>query len=214
MTAGGGLIDISMPVSGATPEWPGDTPFSWSWALDIASGGSVNASRITTSPHVGTHADAPLPVRDSGSHVRELPLEYFTGRALVLGIEGAVRDVTWAELEDRIIEPPERLLLRTGVSIAGGNFPEDWPALDADCVRQLIGRGLRLLGTEAPSVDRRDSKELATHHAIFDGGAVNLENLRLEGVAEGWYDLTALPAAFHGLDAAPVRAVLRETEPR
>lgn len=209
-----GLIDISMPVSPSTPEWPGDTPFAWSWALDMASGDSVNASRITTSPHVGTHADAPLHVRENAQHAYELPLRYFTGPSMVLGIEGPARDVSWSEIEHRVTEVPERLLLRTGVSIAEGSFPEDWPALDADCVRQLISRGLRLLGTEAPSVDRRHSRELATHHAIFDGGAVNLENLRLAGVADGWYELIAFPAAFDGLDAAPVRAILRETGSR
>lgn len=206
------LMDITVPVSPATPEWPGDTPFSWNWVLEIASGGSVNASRINTSPHVGTHADAPLHVREHAAHAYELPLEHFAGRALVLGIEGDVRDVTWEEIEGRLPEAPQRLLIRTGMSIADGTFPDDWPALDANCVHQLQARGLRLLGTDAPSVDRRHSKELATHHAIFDGGAFNLENLQLAGVRDGWYELIAFPAAFNGLDAAPVRAVLRETE--
>ena len=57
--------DISVPLSPATPPWPGDTPFSCGWTWSIAAGASVNVSAITTSPHVGTHADAPLHVHDA-----------------------------------------------------------------------------------------------------------------------------------------------------
>src|SRR5688572_27389716 len=55
-------LDISIPMGSRTPEWPGDRPFSCGWTMTLAGGGSVNLSAITTSPHVGTHADAPLHV--------------------------------------------------------------------------------------------------------------------------------------------------------
>ena len=64
------------------------------------------------------------------------------------------------------------------------------------------------MGVDAPSVDDRDSKTLDVHQALFSGGAYVLENLDLRGVAEGRYDLIALPQRLGGLDAAPVRAVL------
>jgi arylformamidase len=47
------------------------------------------------------------------------------------------------------------------------------------------------------------------HHALFGGGAFVLENLDLREVPEGRYELIALPQRLVGLDAAPVRAVLR-----
>ena len=64
------LRDISVTLNPDTPEWPGDTPFSCGWASLIGAGASVNVSSFTSSPHVGTHADAPLHVREgwSGSH--------------------------------------------------------------------------------------------------------------------------------------------------
>ena len=51
--------DISVAFSADTPPWPGDTPYSCGWAWDMAQGDSVNVGRVTTSWHVGTHADAP-----------------------------------------------------------------------------------------------------------------------------------------------------------
>ena len=101
-----------------------------------------------------------------------------------------------------------RLLLRTGVSIASGEFPADWPALATETAVALTRRGVRLVGVDAPSVDRRESKNLAVHHALFDGGGFVLENLDLRGVADGRYELAAAPLKWAGADAAPVRAVL------
>jgi arylformamidase len=81
--------------------------------------------------------------------------------------------------------------------------------LTEECVAELLGRGLKLVGVDAPSVDLRDSKSLRVHHLLFDGGAFVLENLDLSQITDGEYELIALPLRFDGLDAAPVRAVLR-----
>ena len=202
------LHDISVVTSSTTPEWPGDTPFSCGWTARIGDGSSVNLTVVTGSPHVGTHADAPLHVNDGGTSAERLPLEAFIGPALVIAVMGAPRDVG-PELMERVPEGTIRLLLRTGASIAGGAFPADWPALTAAAATALAERGLRLLGVDAPSVDRRDSKELAVHHALFNAGACILENLDLRDVAEGRYELAAAPLRWAGVDAAPVRAVLR-----
>lgn len=202
------LHDISVLTGACTPEWPGDTPFSCGWTARVAEGSSVNLTAITSSPHVGTHADAPLHVMDGGASAESLPLDAFIGRALVLDVAGRPRDLgpDWAE---QVPNGTARLLLRTGISIASGTFPADWPALSAEAADFLVRRGLRLLGVDAPSVDRRESKTLAVHHALFGGGAQVLENLDLRGVAEGEYELTAAPVKWAGVDAAPVRAVLR-----
>ena len=104
----------------------------------------------------------------------------------------------------------ERLLLRTGRTIASGAFPEDWPTLSESCVRTLLGRGLRLLGVDAPSVDPRDSKNLPVHNMLFSGNGAILENLDLRRVTPTMYELMAFPLKLMALDAAPVRAVLRQ----
>ena len=175
----------------------------------MAKGASVNVSAITTSPHVGTHADAPLHVRDGWPGADELPLQAFHGASTVVDLSDLHGSVSLAELERRTgATAVERLLLRTGRTIADGRFPDDWPVLDEACVRALLGRGLRLLGVDAPSVDERESKSLPVHHTLFDGGGCILENLDLRHVTPGEYELIAFPVRLMGLDAAPVRAVL------
>jgi arylformamidase len=202
--------DISIAMAPGTPEWPGDRPFSCGWTMTVAGGDSVNLSAITTSPHVGTHADAPLHVRDGWAASHELPLTPFAGRAVVCSVEPSVDVIEPAHLSSlpsrgRV----ERLLLRTQCSIARGRFPDRWPALSLPALRMLFDRGLVLLGVDAPSVDPRTSKTLDVHKALFAGGAFNLENLDLRSIDEGEYELVAYPVLVGGIDAAPVRAVLR-----
>jgi arylformamidase len=203
------LRDISIALAPGTPEWPGDTPYSCGWTWRIADGASVNLSAFTTSPHCGTHADAPLHVSDGWAAADAMPLDAFAGAARVLTIDSAPRTLELRDLAALGAGPVERLLLRTNCSIAGGAFPAAWPVLSVAAIESLIARGLKLLGVDAPSVDERESKTLPAHRALFAGGAYILENLDLRGAADGMYELLALPVKLAGLDAAPVRAALR-----
>lgn len=211
------LYDISVTVNRDTPAWPGDAAFSSQWSTTISGGASVNVSATTSSAHTGTHADAPLHVRDGWPGSHELPLDAFCGRAIVVDMTGAEGEITLdllakstpGDLAERIVRSP-RLLLKTGRTVGGGQFPDDWPTLSEECARALLGYGARLLGVDCPSVDARESKSLPVHHMLFSGNACLLENLDLRRVPAGEYELLAFPLKLMGMDAAPVRAVLRE----
>ena len=203
------LYDVSVAVRVGTPEWPGDAPFDCGWTARIADGASVNLSSTSGSPHVGTHADAPLHVHDGWPASDALPLGAFLGDALVLDVSDAATGPMAITPDDLRLAGVERLLLRTGRTIATGRFPADWPVLSAETAAALARRGVRLVGVDAPSVDARESKSLEVHRTLFAGGAFVLENLDLREVPVGRYELIALPQRLVGLDAAPVRAVLR-----
>ena len=205
------LFDISIAVRVGTPEWPGDAPFECGWTTRIADGASVNLSTIAGSPHVGTHADAPLHVDDGWPATGDLPLDAFIGRALLIDVSDVAEGPLLLGADDPRLERVERLLLRTGRTIADGAFPAAWPVLSVETATALARRGLRLLGVDAPSVDERENRTLDVHRALFGGGAFVLENLDLRHVPEGRYELIAAPQRLVGLDAAPVRAVLRTT---
>ena len=203
------LYDVSVAVRVGTPEWPGDAPFGCGWTARIADGATVNLSSISGSPHVGTHADAPLHVHDAWPASDALPLGAFVGDALVLDVSACAAGPLPLAADDRRLAGVERLLLRTGRTIADGAFPTAWPVLAVETAVALVQRGLRLVGVDAPSVDERESRTLDVHRALFGGGAYVLENLDLRAVPEGRYELIAPPQRLVGLDAAPVRAVLR-----
>ncbi|GAC1656282.1 MAG: cyclase family protein [Gemmatimonadaceae bacterium] len=207
------LIDISVAVGDGTPEWPGDTPFACGWTARIGRGSSVNLSFISGSPHLGTHADAAFHVQDGWPATDALPLDAFFGGADVIDVSTVGLEIDESLLERMVPVDCQRLLLRTGRTVADRHFPDAWPVLSNAAARDLVARGLRLVGVDAPSVDTRDSKQLPIHRALLGSDVQVLENLDLRGVRIGRYQLIALPQRLAGLDAAPVRAALRPVPP-
>ena len=68
---------------------------------------------------------------------------------------------------------------------------------------------MQLIGIDSASIDPVDSSTLASHQVIRRRGLRVLENLLLDAVPEGDYELIALPLKLSSADASPVRAVLR-----
>lgn len=197
------LLDVTRPLS-AEP-WPGDLAYACGWTLRRAEGASVDAGWIRTSVHNGTHVDAPLHVLDGGLSVDLLPLEAFDGPCRVVSV------LPTGPVFARHVGPlaaGERLLLRTGARL-GDAFPDDFAWPDLDLVRALVEARTPLLGTDAPSMDARDSKDLPSHKALARAGIQMVENLDLSRVRDGRYHLTAFPLKAVGMDGAPLRAVLR-----
>ncbi|TVP85613.1 MAG: arylformamidase [Alkalicoccus sp.] len=201
-------IDISQPLHEGTAHWPGDTPFSYETAMTKEETGSVNIGRITTSLHSGTHADAPFHVNNDGADILDLDLHAFLGTARIVDVSSA------AVLDDKLFRTMEldgtaRLLLKTSVPNRPERFPEAVPALTEDGALFLAESGLRLLGVDVPSIDPLDSREVRAHHTLFEAGTAVLENLMLDDLPEGDYELIALPLPLQGADGSPVRAVVR-----
>ena len=205
------IYDLSPRIAPGFPVWPGDTDFASQLTWKLADGASVNLSALTTTPHLGSHADAPFHTEPDGATAADLPLAPFLGPCRVVAVP-----------PEPLIEPhflgdvdpadPPRLLLKTG-SIpplaAGAPFPERFSALSPALARHLGERGTLLVGLDTPSVDPFHSKTLDAHHALAAGGVAILEGLDLSRVPPGVYELIALPLKLAGLDASPVRAVLR-----
>ena len=68
---------------------------------------------------------------------------------------------------------------------------------------------MQLVGIDSASVDPADSLLLESHQALRRHGLRVLENLCLDAVDEGDYELIALPLKLMDCEASPVRAVLR-----
>ena len=76
-------------------------------------------------------------------------------------------------------------------------------------LERLADRGVRLVGIDTASIDPADSKALSAHQVLRQRDLRVLENLVLQDVPEGDYELIALPLKLTSADASPVRAVLR-----
>ncbi|WP_139365595.1 arylformamidase [Shouchella patagoniensis] len=201
-------IDITMPLNNKIAHWPGDTPFSYSLSATKEETGSVNVGSITMSTHTGTHADAPYHYKNNGSKINDLPLELYIGKAMVINAIGA-SSLDRSLFEQFPLENKTRLLIKTTENRNLEEFSSDFPTVTPNGAAYLAEQGIKLIGVDAPSVDSITSKDLPGHHSLDQAGIAILENLVLDQIAEGIYELIALPLLLHGADGSPVRAVIK-----
>jgi arylformamidase len=204
------LWDISPAVHEATPVFAGDTPYRQQWVARMGPGCPVNVSAITLSPHVGAHADAPLHYDPQGAAIGEVDLLPYLGPCRVLHALDAGPLVMPAHLAHGLSGLPPRVLIRTCARFPHQAFDAQLTALHPATVRLLAAQGVRLIGIDSASVDAADSKTLDSHQVLRELDLRVLENLCLDEVPEGDYELIALPLKLSTADASPVRAVLRE----
>jgi arylformamidase len=204
------LWDISPPLKTSSPVFPGDTPYSQSWAAQISPECPVNVSAITLSPHVGAHADAPLHYDPQGAAVGTLDLTPFIGPCRVIHALQVGALVQPQHLQRVLQDSPPRVLVRTCQQFPLTWFDAQLTAFAPETVQLLADLGVQLIGIDSASIDPANSKTLPSHQVIRQRGLRVLENLLLDDVPEGDYELIALPLKLMTADASPVRAVLRE----
>lgn len=203
------IYDLSPPISGSLPVFPGDTPASREVLLDLDAGAHLTLSTLRATVHVGAHADAPSHYARGAPAIDARPLELYVGACQVMRVE-ARRDAMLLpeDLGRRPIGAP-RLLIDTGTFPDPAVFNEDFASLSPALVDHLHGLGVRLVGIDTPSIDLCTSKDLPSHQACHRHDMGILEGLVLAHVPEGLYELIALPLRLAGFDASPVRAILR-----
>jgi arylformamidase len=203
------IWDISPPVHAGAPVFPGDTAYAQEWVAQIEPGCPVNVSAITLSPHVGAHADAPLHYDPTGAAIGDVDLHSFIGPCRVIHAMGCGPLVRPEHLAHAMDALPPRVLVRMYTRMPQDQFDLDLPAFAPETIHLLADQGVRLVGTDSASVDPANSKTLDSHQVLRQRGLRVLENLWLDDVPEGDYELIALPLKLTTADASPVRAILR-----
>lgn len=213
------ILDISQPVTEKSACFPGDTPFSRKVTLSYESSNIINLTALTMSPHVGTHADAPVHIKGSlcdadnnaDTTAGAMALQAFLGPVAVIDIAPTKAGINASLVREKLTEASKRVkrvLFKTAHDIDFAVFEEEYSYIESDTAELLGQLGFVLVGLDTPSVDHIKSKDLATHNVLDRHGLVWLENLDLRAVEEGEYFLVALPLKFMDLEASPVRAVL------
>lgn len=201
-------IDITQPLTNHIAVWPGDTPFSYEVAVTKEQSGSVNIGKVTMSVHTGTHIDAPYHFDNNGRKVKDLDISIYVGMARIIDVSH-LDYIGAEELEQFDLEGVSRLLLKTKSISTPTIFPSSIPYYRSDIGPFLKQKGVKLFGVDVPSVDPLNSKELETHHALFENGVHILENVVLEHVEPGEYHLISLPLRIEEADGSPVRAIVK-----
>jgi arylformamidase len=204
------IWDISPALDEQADVFPGDTAYSQQLHFSLSPDCPVNVNRITLSPHTGAHADAPLHYANGQASIGEVDLAPYLGPCRVIHCIGCGPLVEPKHIAHSLADLPPRVLLRTArrASQSWASFTAIAPATLA----LLATKNIALIGIDTPSVDPATSQRLPSHQQLLAHGQRVLENLVLDDVLEGDYELIALPLKLTRADASPVRAILRELQ--
>ena len=169
----------------------------------------MNVSAITLSPHLGAHADAPLHYGRDAAAIGAVDLDPFLGP-----LPRHPRDRQGAADHESASRACRResAAARAGADLRQGadaNGTDHFAAFAPDTIAWLASLGVRLVGIDIAvgrsgrQQDARQPQQLLAHDLRV------LENLVLDDVDAGDYELIALPLKLTTACASPVRAVLR-----
>ncbi|MCL1894375.1 MAG: arylformamidase [Holophagaceae bacterium] len=202
------IWDISPEISTGGLLFPGDEPYRLNWTSEFSKGNPLNLCSITLSPHIGAHADAPLHYAENGKSFSELDILPYIGICRVIHAVEYRLLLEVMHLQNIPLPLPERILIRTYRQQPSA-WDQGFKAIAPDAITWLHKQGVKLIGIDTPSIDPADSKTLPCHKLLNAYDMRVLENLNLEAIPEGDYELIALPLKLDGACASPVRAVLR-----
>ncbi len=194
------IYDISQEVF-TCAVYPGDTVPQLNAVCRTDKGDLYNLTDFTMCAHNGTHIDAPFHFFGDGNTVEKIPLEKTVGLCYVAEFNGEMTD-----FDAKRILGNAKAVSRDAASriLIKGNA-----TVTIDAAEVFAHAMIDLIGVESQSVGD-PQKPMPVHKALLAKDVVLLEGIRLNGVSEGAYFLSASPLKLGGSDGAPCRAILVE----
>lgn len=210
------LIDLSQPITDGGPNCPVHPPIV---AKVVATHAKDNwhMETISMATHTGSHLDAPLHKIDGGKSIDQIPLESFTGTALLCDLtdSDADRPISAMLLEERLKGPVQDtiVLLATGWGdrrAASAEWHYHSPFLAPDGAQWLVDHKVRAVGIDHYSIGgSRDPDNTRTHEILLGNGLWVVEDLRFpkEILSNPRFTFWALPINFPGHSGSFCRPV-------
>lgn len=191
-------IDLSHQINADTPVYPGDPKVKIEAAGILSKDGFAD-SLLAFGTHVGTHIDAPAHMIEGGKTLDQYPLDRFTGKALIWGIEMSPQD----------LEGIDAVFFYTGASkrYHEESYWTDYQSIPTGILEYIISKGIKLVGIDTGSFDKEE--DFPIHKLLLSNDVLLLENLtNLENLAGKTVKFTALPLNV-ALDGAPCRVIAK-----
>lgn len=167
--------------------------------------------------HTGTHVDAQSHFYPEGKCMLGMPLSSLIGGALFLDVSRPVtgkpirvNDIrAQLEKQNQTVKQGDILLLKCWHEAwgVGDNF-DSADALAGEVADWILDNGIKLLGTDIPTVDDLSNPHKDIHVKLLQENIPIIENLiNLEQISVSRFDFMALPLKLKGATGSPVRAL-------
>jgi len=211
------LIDLSQPLYDGAPNCPAHPPVRSEIIADHPQHG-WRVELVTLATHTGSHVDTPYHKLAGGANLDQIPLDRFTGWAVIGDLRDAGPDqaITAELLERRLALPLQDriVLLATGWGQKRAKTDE-WlyhpPYLAPDGAEWLVAKQIRAVGIDHYSIaGPRDPINPMTHTILLQANVWIVEELLFpEAVFQlpQPFEFMSLPIHFQGHTGAFCRPV-------
>lgn len=205
------LYDLSHRLNNDTPVFPGMGKPVFHKVATLETEG-YRETRLAMDSHTGTHIDAPAHMLENGKTLDQLPVDRFSGKALIISVPKNTKRIETdflVQFEVKL-KQAEFVLFKTGWSKFWGTpqYFEDFPTLSADAVEWLFAFSLKGIGFDVISADPMNSTTYPNHFRILGKECIIIENLRFpDELTETEGEFFCFPFPFENADGSSVRAV-------
>ena len=204
-------IDISHPISAKLALYPDDEAFTLNQSNFTQGKTKIITSSVHTGLHFGTHTDAPLHFIPTGLSIDQVDLNKYIGRCQIINLDLSQR-------KHKIILPSDlpsisepRVLIATNTFDYTQDFNPNFATLHPELTQNLIQQNCILIGIDTPSVDPCDQlTDFENHLQLLSNNIAIIEGLKLHNIPSGIYEMIAIPLAYEGLEASPLRVLIKQ----
>lgn len=167
--------------------------------------GTAYETVLAMSLHTGTHMDYPLHMIKDGKVSTEALTDGLLGTVKVFETPHDVVDQAFVASCD--IEKGDVVFFKTRNSHID-TFDFDFVYVDEGASQALVHREIKGVGLDALGIERAQEGH-PTHKILLGADIFIIEGLRLKEVPPGKYELMALPLKIIGVEALPLRVLLK-----
>lgn len=206
------IYDLSIAIKPSMTVWPGQQKPKITVKTD---GEDASTTSISLVSHNGTHVDAPKHFIKSGKTVDKLDINKLVGQCKILDLTnffktGGPAEIGWAHFGTIKVRKGDRILIKTGnfKFLEGKKFTKDYISLSEDAAKNLVKRGISLIGIDYFGIEKKGNEGHPVHKHLLKAGIIIVEGLNLKDVTKGEYTLVCAPLPLEGADASPARVFL------
>lgn len=231
----GRWVDLTHDFAAETIYWPTAKPFTLEVvsAQRTPAGFYYAANNFSAAEHGGTHLDSPVHFAQGRWTTEQIPLDHLVGYAAVVDVQSQADSSPDYLIDLAAIGAWERnngeiprgaiVLFHTGWDrrwpdrakylgtsrLGAGAVPElHFPGLDSAAARWLVGRQIRAVGIDTPSIDYGQSSTYHSHRILLGANIPAFENVtNLDQLPATGSFVVALPMKIKGGSGGPLRII-------
>ena len=161
--------------------------------------------------HAGTHIDFPAHTIKNHKTSSDFPIEFLIGPGIIIQVPSTEKSVTKEFVAKQPIMSSDIVFFKTSNSKISKHAPftEKYIYIEPDAAKELLQKGVKIVGIDYISVDRYDDESLTVHNTLLSKEVLIVEGLELSEIPEGRYEIFIMPLNIPDMDGLPARVLAR-----